>query len=187
MPMPSGRRPASHPSRIRRDRAGRIATSVDAFRRILRELRLAARKTEVATGLSAAQLFVLSAVGAAPGCSVNDVAETTMTDRSSVAAVVDRLVQHGYLTRDRAGDDKRRASISITPRGRRATGKAAPAPAALLIAGLRNLSLTQLIGLARGLVALTAGMGIGNEPAGMLFEDPRPPHRPAKRHPGRRR
>ncbi|HEY4307699.1 MAG TPA: MarR family transcriptional regulator [Gemmatimonadaceae bacterium] len=157
-----------------------VSTSVDAFRRILRELRVAARKTELATGLSAAQLFVLSTVSDAPGCSVNDIARATMTDRSSVAAIVDRLAEQEYITRDQSGEDKRRASITITTRGRRAMGKSAPAPTALLIDGLRQLSSNQLAGLTKGLVALTESMGIEDEPAGMLFEDPKPARRGRK-------
>lgn len=166
--MPTSR--TSRP-RSRRSTDGEVVVAVDAFRRILRELRIAARKTELATGLSAAQRFVLSAVDAAPGCSVNDIAQATMTDRSSVAAIVDRLVDDGYLTRDRAGEDRRRALITLTSSGRRASRKAPPAPTALLVAGLGALTTPELRGLTRGLVALTHGMGIADEPAAMLFED----------------
>ena len=148
-----------------------IVATVDAFRRILRELRIVARQSEVATGLTSAQLFVLCAVAAAPGCSVKDVAQATMTDRSSVAAIVDRLVEEGYVKRAPSREDRRRASITITPRGRRATGRGAPAPTALLLDGLDGLESGQLRGLARGLVALTERMGIADKPAGMLFED----------------
>jgi DNA-binding MarR family transcriptional regulator len=115
---------------------------------------------------------VLSAVDAAPGCSINDLAKATMTDRSSVATIVDRLAETGYVTREASGDDRRRASIALTPRGRRAVGTAAsPAPTALLIKGLEKLAATRLRELARGLVALTTGMGIADQPAAMLFED----------------
>jgi DNA-binding MarR family transcriptional regulator len=158
-----------------------ITLSVDAFRRVLRALRVAARKTELATGLSAAQLFVLSAVAAAPGCSLNEIADATMTDRSSAAAIVDRLVEQGHVTREQSGDDKRRASIEITARGRRATQSAAPAPAALLVDGLRGLSPSQRQTLARNLVNLTRAMGIDDEPAGLLFEDSAPRKSPSVR------
>jgi DNA-binding MarR family transcriptional regulator len=148
-----------------------VTVSVDAFRRVLRRLRVAARKTELATGLSAAQLFVLSAVADAPGCSVNDITHATMTDRSSVAAVIDRLVERGYVTRRQADSDRRRASIAITAKGRRAMQLAPPAPTALLISALRDLPAAQLRDLSTGLLALTRSMGIAEEPAGMLFDD----------------
>jgi len=149
-----------------------VNMSVDAFRRILRELRVAARQTELATGLSAAQAFVLSAIAASPGCSVNEIARSTMTDRSSVASIVERLARYGYITRAQSGDDRRRASIMITPRGRRASERSAPAPMSLLVAGLEKLSAVQVRGLARSLVALTKAMGIADEQPRFLFEEP---------------
>ncbi len=161
-------------SRVSRQPKSEVGDAVDAFRRILRELRVVARRTELATGLSAAQMFVLSAVDAAPGCSINDIAKTTMTDRSSVATIVDRLVETGHMTREASGDDRRRASIGLTARGRRTVSTAeSPAPTALLIQGLEKLSPTRLRELARGLVALTTGMGVADRPAAMLFEDSR--------------
>ena len=183
----TGSRPTKTDARGRqRNQKESIEGAVDSFRRILRELRLVARKTELATGLSAAQLFVLASVIATPGCSVNDIAEATMTDRTSAAAIVDRLADEGYVTRRRAGDDKRRASIDPTSRGRRAAQESPPAPTALLIAGLENLTTAELKGLVIGLVALTRGMGIEDAPAEMLFEEKRSSRR-RKRPPTVRR
>lgn len=163
-----------------------ITVAVDAFRRLLRRLRVVARHTELATGLTAAQLFVLSAVVDTPGCSVSEIAQLTMTDRSSVAAVVTRLAERGYVTREQAHDDRRRASIVITSDGRRAMRRASPPPTALLIAGLRELPIAQLRALSNGLVSLTRAMGIANEPATMLFEDSPTPRRNAPESTDRR-
>jgi len=148
-----------------------VTTAVDAFRRILRELRVAARKTELATGLSAAQTFVLDAVNSAPGCSLNSVAALTLTDRSSVGAIVDRLVDERYLTRTQAQEDRRRASLKITERGRRAIREASPPPTTLLVEGIRALAPADRAALARAMVLLTEKMEIAEEPARMLFED----------------
>lgn len=167
-------------------RAADVEESVDAFRRILRALRRAARRTELTTGLSAAQLFVLTTVDSAPGSSMNDIAAATMTDRSSVAAIVDRLVELRHVTREQAAHDRRRAQISITARGRRAIADAAPAPTMLLIAGLQSLPPAPLRALAQSLTMLTHHMGIATEPAEMLFEDSNA-HPPAQRTPRQRR
>jgi DNA-binding MarR family transcriptional regulator len=169
----SSNRTTSRAVSARRVKPDDVATAVDAFRRILRELRRAARKTELATGLSAAQTFVLSAVNNAPGCSLSTVAATTMTDRTSVAAILERLVEERYVTRVQAQDDRRRASLTITPRGQRAIGEAAPPPTKLLVDGIRSLPPADREALSHGLSALTDRMGIANEPAGMLFEDAR--------------
>jgi DNA-binding MarR family transcriptional regulator len=166
----------SHSSRSGRTQAERdeaeIAASVDAFRRILREIRVMARKGELSTGLSAAQTFVLSVLIDRPGTSVNELAEVTLTDRSSVAAVVDRLVAQGYVVREQSASDRRRASVSITATGRRAMRHAAsPPPTVALITAMRALERKEQRALASGLTALARAMGVDGEPAGMLFED----------------
>jgi DNA-binding MarR family transcriptional regulator len=149
-----------------------IAASVDAFRRILREIRVMARKGELSTGLSPAQTFVLSVLADRPGASVNELAEATLTDRSSVAAVVDRLVAHGFVVREQSATDRRRASVSVTSTGRRAMRRAAsPPPTVALITAIRSLDRREQRMLASGLTALARAMGVDREPAGMLFED----------------
>jgi DNA-binding MarR family transcriptional regulator len=161
---------------------GEIAASVDAFRRILRAIRVMARKGELSTGLSAAQTFVLSVLIDRPGTSVNELAGATLTDRSSVAAVVDRLVAQGYVVREQSTSDRRRASVSITPTGRRAIRHAAsPPPTVALITAMRALERKDQRALASGLTALARAMGVDGEPAGMLFEDA------VRRSSGRRR
>ena len=163
--------------KVQRDRPtqrgdAEVAASVDAFRRILREIRVMARKGELSTGLSAAQTFVLSVLIDRPGASVNDLAEATLTDRSSVAAVVDRLVAQGFVVREQSADDRRRAAVSITTAGRRAMRHAAsPPPTVALIAAMRALQRDEQRSLASGLTALARAMGLEGQPAGMLFED----------------
>ena len=148
-----------------------LAVSVDALRRILRELRVIARRSELAAGLSAAQVFVLSALVTGDSMSINEVAAATMTDRSSVATVVDRLLALGYVARGASPDDRRRADISITGRGRQALRRSSPPPTAILIGAIQALSDVERRHLASGLTALAERMGITGEPAGMLFED----------------
>ena len=148
-----------------------LALSVDALRRILRELRVFARKSELAAGLSAAQVFVLTTLAAGDRLSINDVASATMTDRSSVASVVDRLVELGYVEREQSPSDRRRADLSITARGRQALRRSAPPPTSLLIDAIRAMPAADRRSLAHGLTALVQAMGIEDGPAGMLFEE----------------
>jgi DNA-binding MarR family transcriptional regulator len=148
-----------------------VIRSVDAFRRILRQLRLHARKAELATGLSASQAFVLTVIAQRPGASVNEIAEATMTDRSSAAAVLDRLAERGHIFREQSERDRRRAEFRITANGRRAMGRAPTPPTVALVNGIRALSRAEGRALAESLTALTQAMGIGNVPAGMLFDD----------------
>jgi DNA-binding MarR family transcriptional regulator len=147
------------------------AISLDAIRRILRALRLAARQTQVKSGLSAAQLFVLRSLEDGQAASLAELAERTMTDRTSVSAVVDRLLASRLVTRRASTEDRRRAAIVITKSGRARLTRAPLPPTALLVAGLDRLPPIQLSALALGLHALTEAMGLADDPAGMLFED----------------
>lgn len=148
-----------------------VTASVDAIRRVLRALRVAARDTLATAGVSAAQLFVLSALVDGEAASLSELAERTMTDRTSVTAVVDRLVQGGLVTKGTSDADRRRASIRITPKGRTVLRGAPRPPTALLVEALERVEPKELKRLARGLRALTRAMGVDGEPAQMLFED----------------
>lgn len=113
--------------------------------------------------------------------SLSELAALTMTDRTSVKAVVDRLVAGGLVTKKTSPQDRRRAAVRITPKGRTVLRGAPRPPTALLVEGLEQLDPTDLRRLARGLRALTRAMQIDGERAGMLFEDePEPAERGVK-------
>src|SRR3954462_12187762 len=65
-----------------------LSAAVDAVRRLIRGLRLAEQRTRITSGLSAAQLFVLGELRDADGVSLTELAGRTLTDRTSVSAVV---------------------------------------------------------------------------------------------------
>jgi DNA-binding MarR family transcriptional regulator len=159
--------PSGQGATLRRD----VVLSVDAIRRLLRALRLAAGETLTTSGLSAAQLFVLGALDDGCDASLSELAERTMTDRSSVTAVVDRLLDAGLVTRRVSDEDRRRAAVCITPKGRTALRGAPRPPTALLVDALQHMDRPHARSLARGLVALTREMSIDLVPAGMLFDD----------------
>ncbi|HYD54823.1 MAG TPA: MarR family winged helix-turn-helix transcriptional regulator [Gemmatimonadaceae bacterium] len=167
--MPS--RPARRPHPPTTEADAELQAAVDAFRRIVRALRLAERETRAGSGLSAAQLFVLRQLAATPAASLTALAERTLTDRTSVAAVVERLVAAGLVTSDRARDDRRRVAVRITERGRAVLRRSPAPPTMLLMDAVRALPAASRRHLIAGLDALVAGMGLRDEPAGMLFED----------------
>jgi DNA-binding MarR family transcriptional regulator len=148
-----------------------VSASVDSIRRVLRALRIAARDTLATAGVSAAQLFVLNALVDGEEASLSDLAQRTMTDRTSVTAVVDRLVQGGLVITETSEEDRRRASIRITPKGRTVLRGAPRPPTALLVEALERVEPGELKSLERGLRALTRAMGVDGEPAEMMFED----------------
>ena len=137
----------------------------------MRGLRLAEQRTRAETGLSAAQLFVLGALKESHAASLSELAARTLTDRSSVAAVVDRLVERSLVASERASDDRRRVLVRITAAGRRTLDAAPEPPTSLLLTALARLPRAELAALSSGLEQLVDAMGLAGEPAGMLFEE----------------
>jgi MarR family transcriptional regulator, organic hydroperoxide resistance regulator len=148
-----------------------VASAVTSIRRLVRVLRLNAQRTQAVAGISAAQLFVLQQLRADENLSLNALAERTLTDRSSVAGVVDRLQSQHLVERTVDPTDRRRASVRITAAGRRMVVRAPKAPTTALIAALRALPMTERTALARSLARLNEALGVGNAPATMLFAD----------------
>ena len=122
------------------DRDRPTAAALAAVRRLVRSLRLAARRVEAEVGVSAAQLFVLRQLEGAPPLSLRDLAARSMTDRTSAAAVVDRLVSRGLVERGRATQDRRRATIILSTDGRALLRRAPTTLTADLLVGLERLS-----------------------------------------------
>ena len=153
---------------------------VNAFRRITQALRLAAAQTQQQAAISAAQLFVLSHLEQGGPLSISELADATMTDRSSVADVVERLAVRRLVRRRASAADGRRAEIRITAAGSELLRRAPEAPTAQLIAGIKGLSEREQRSLALGLLRLCDQMGLQGTPAGMLFESA-PAHGAARR------
>jgi len=152
-------------------RAAELSAAVDAVRRLIRGLRLAEQRTRAATGMSAAQLFVLAQLRDTGDLSLTELADRTLTDRTSASAVVERLVRDGWVRSERDARDRRRTVVRITSTGRRRLATAPEPPTVQLIAALRRLEPAQRRGLTRHLVALLRAMGLADAPATMLFEE----------------
>lgn len=143
---------------------------MDAIRRIVRVLRESSRGAEKAVGLSGAQLFVLQRLGGGP-LSINALAAATATHQSSVSVVVGRLVERRLVTRGVSATDARRREVALTAAGRKLLAQAPGAAQERLIAGLVGLSRAARRALVDHLEAVVVGMGAGDEPADMFFED----------------
>lgn len=147
-----------------------VARVLSGVRRLERGLRLAAREGERAAGISAAQLFCLEKLAEGPAPSISDLAARTLTDRSSVSVVVDRLAAAGLVKRTPAPDDRRRTETRITKRGLAVLARAPLSPTAALVKGLERLASRSVRALGVTLAALNDELGYTD--AAMLFEEP---------------
>lgn len=145
---------------------------LDSVRRLVRLLRLSDRAAQSEVGLSAAQLFVLHELGKTPELSLNELAERTRTDQSSVSVVVTRLVDAGLIERRRAEEDARRLVLTLTKAGRAALVGAPPAPQAHLLDVVDSLPAAERRRFANTFARILNAMGAGeHETTPMLFED----------------
>jgi DNA-binding MarR family transcriptional regulator len=157
---------------------------MDDFRRIVQALRTSHR----AAGnleLTGAQLFVLKVLGEnGRPMSINELAEATETTQSTVSAVTSRLIDRGLIASARSAEDARRAEVSLTPRGRTLHRKAPATVAQIRLAGaLNDLGDDDARVLASLLERIVSAMGIGAEPAPMMFDEEKPSEGGTARNP----
>jgi DNA-binding MarR family transcriptional regulator len=151
---------------------------MDALRRIVRALRLAAVDVERELGITVAQLFVLQQLAGGRARSINELADETVTDPSTISGLIRRLVGAGLVNRKSSAADARRAEVSLTPKGAALLGRAPDAPQAQLVAALSRMPKKPLRALAAGLVELSARLE-PVEPT-FFFEDEKPKRRRPK-------
>jgi DNA-binding MarR family transcriptional regulator len=146
-----------------------VQAAMDALRRIVRALRLAAVEVEREVGISVAQLFVLRQLTDGRPRSINELAAATATDPSTVSGVVRRLVDGGLVRREVSREDGRRAEVSLTAAGAALVARAPSVPQSKMVAALGALPRARRRALADGLVAIAEKMGA--EAAPLFFED----------------
>jgi DNA-binding MarR family transcriptional regulator len=136
-----------------------IRTSMDALRRIVRALRLVAGEVERELGISVAQLFILQALEDGLPRSVNEIADATVTDPSTISGLIKRLVERKLIHRKRSTEDARRAEVSLTAKGAALLKRAPKAPQRKLVDALGSMKAGNLKSLASGLAELAQRLG----------------------------
>lgn len=142
-----------------------------SLRKIIRFLRVADRGIEGATGLSAAQLFVLTTLADTPALSLGEVAQRALTDQSSVSTVVAKLVKAGLIARKASRGDRRRAELRLTTAGKRVLEDSPDTPQKRLIEAMRAMPLARRKEIIRALQSLVEALGAERTPPKLLFED----------------
>jgi DNA-binding MarR family transcriptional regulator len=148
-----------------------VGRALVSIRRLVRTLRTTAVSVERETGLSTAQTFVLQLLLEAPAESMNDLADRTSTDQSSVSVVVSRLEAKGLVSRLPSATDARRTQVVITDEGATLMHRKPPTVQERLTRALECMQPDSLDLLASELNSLVALMGAGEEPATLIFED----------------
>jgi DNA-binding MarR family transcriptional regulator len=131
---------------------------------------------DVGVDLTLRQFALIAAVAEQTGRTQTDLVQATGIDRSTLADMIGRMEDRGFLQRDKAAEDKRAKTVSLTAAGKSALAKAAPAAEAADAALLGLMDRTQRTALIATLTTLTAGLSAltAAEPA------PAAPVKPAK-------
>jgi DNA-binding MarR family transcriptional regulator len=148
-----------------------VGRALIAIRRLVRTLRTTAVATERETGISTAQTFVLQLLLERPAESMNELAERTATDQSSVSVVVSRLEAKKLVARHASATDARRTQVVITDEGAALMRRKPPTVQQRLTHALTHMQPGSLEALARELNSLIALLGAEEEPATLIFED----------------
>lgn len=145
--------------------------ALDSIRTLVRILRTSAVAADQSTGLSGAQLFVLQQLAESEATSINELADRTLTDQSSVSTVVSRLESKGLVERARSEEDARRVMVRITETGIRLLKESPPTIQTKLIHVLRTMQPASLKALIRELTHIIDALGASHEPPSLFFED----------------
>jgi len=141
----------------------------------VRLLRLTDRAAQSELGISGAQLFVLHELAKTPEMSLSELAQKTRTDQSSVSVVVSRLVEGGFVMRERDGRDARRLVLTLTKTGRALAEKSPPAVQEKMIEILERMQPADRRRFAEIFSHLIEELGAANGVAPMMFDDVDPP------------
>jgi DNA-binding MarR family transcriptional regulator len=144
---------------------------------------------EVGAGLTQRQYAVLSAVAADEGLTQTDLVRATGIDRSTLADMIARMIEKGYLGRERSTLDARAKTVRLTEKGRDALGETAPHVADAdsrimghLTAGKRDAFITALSVLSKAGEATLVGEPVNGKNKNKADKAEKPPKagKPAK-------
>lgn len=153
---------------------------LNSFRCLVKALRLADRAGMKEHGLGASQLFVLHELKRDAPLSINELAERTLTDQSTVSVVVSKLIEKGLVTRERAEEDARRLELTLTAKGHRIAKDLPPPIQYLIIEGVEQLAPARAKALAESLHEICKLLGADDSNPPMLFMPEPKARRPRK-------
>ena len=146
---------------------------LNRVRQLVRTLRAFDKEAQGRYGVGAAQMFILHVLQHETELSMNELAERTATDQSSVSLAVGRLVEEGYVRRTPSEEDRRQVRLSLSPRGRALVRRSPPAAQEKIMSSVAAMTGRERIQLQALLDKLMAGMGAAGEKPPMLFQDER--------------
>jgi MarR family transcriptional regulator, organic hydroperoxide resistance regulator len=116
-------------------------------------------------GVTGPQRLVLRVVGLFPGVSAGDLAAILHVHPSTLTGVLQRLLRQRLLTRRDDPSDRRRAVLSLTPRGARVNGRKAGTVEAAIALALADVGTAERVAARRVFERLAVRLGVTPERA----------------------
>ncbi len=158
--MPSARKKPAADVR-RRGKAARPSSAnskmlevLKLFRILVKSIRGHYQVVENRSGVSGAQLWVLSHIASNPRSKVGELARALAIHQSTASNLVGRLESLGLLVRNRLRGDQRSVELTLTPKGKSALARAPRPLIGVLQQALLNLPEARLEGLHQHLTVL---------------------------------
>jgi DNA-binding MarR family transcriptional regulator len=143
---------------------------LNQLRQIVRALRAFDRQAQTKYGLGAAQMFIVHVLAHESDITMNELADRTATDQSSVSLAVGRLVEEGHVERVSNSEDRRQVRLSLTKKGRALVRRAPPAAQERILESVSAMSATERRQLMKLLDKLVTGLHVKGRPP-MFFQD----------------
>lgn len=153
---------------------------LNSFRCLVKSLRLADRAGLKEHGLGASQLYVLHELKRDAPLSVNDLAARMATDQSTVSVVVSKLIDKGYVAREKSEADARRLQLTLTAKGHLTARNLPPPIQYRIIEGVQRLPRARAKALAESLHEICDVLGISEAHPPLLMNDGASPGAKAK-------
>ena len=119
--------------RVPRGRSGLAGADCErlaAFRHALRRFLHFSESAAARAGLTGQQYQAMLALRSLDGggpITINDLARQLLIRHNSAVELVDRLVAHGHIVRERMAEDRRKARLRLSPRGEQVLDRLASA------------------------------------------------------------
>jgi DNA-binding MarR family transcriptional regulator len=155
-----GKRAAKAPKPVRTVHRPLAMAVLEQFRLIFRSAKRHFQWVQERTGVSGAQLWVLAELRRKPGMGMTELAQAMAVHQSTASNLIDRLAKSGLIQRDRSGEDRRVAHLSLTSAGHQTLARAPLPLEGVLPDALNSLDDAELVELQQRLEKLASLMKV---------------------------
>jgi len=146
-----------------------VSEIIDDVRRVFQAVNEQSKKAKRKTGLTGPQLWTIKTIAELSPVRVSDLARRMHLHPATVVGILNRLELQGLIKRIRTTKDRRVVHVELTDAGNALVIKAPQVAQGLLVAGLEELPLEKLQGIASGLQELVNILGAQELPPQLIL------------------